>query len=236
MKNKNTIVTHEHPGRPRYEMKYPKAAEWTFTQLMRVNGVNTEKGSKDFGKGANCTMLTLRKNLDHVMYVCGADGKIKQPKKLSAHSFVVPVTGVTAEPDSESGLGRRAKLFRLRSVAAKDHSLDKAPRKARKVNSEVAEVIAAAQEIIATETAIQIAPAAPVVAPVIPTVPTPSVPVQTSETVIVTDAPEVAHNTPIEAATEIVQTGIVDNTGTPPATSTLPMVEVVSPASEKAQA
>ena len=218
MKNKNIIVTHEHPGRPRYEMKFPRLAEWTFTQLMRVNDVNTDRGSEDFGKGANCTMLTLRKNLDRVMYQLDANGKIKQPKKLSSHSIVVPVVGVTAEPDTESGLGRRAKLYRLRTVAAKDHSLDKAPRKARKVNSEVAEVIAAAQEIIATETPIQIAPAAPVVAPVIPTAPT---------------APVEQENAPVASPVETYPNP--DNTGTPPATETLPVVEtIVAPESPTA--
>jgi hypothetical protein len=184
MKNKNTIGTREHPGRPRYEMKYPKSAEWTFTQLMKANGVNTELGSKTFGKGENCTMLTLRKNLKHDMFT--------KSKRVNPHSVVVAVMGATAEPDSESGLGRRAKLYRLRTVAAKDHSAAKAPSKASKVNTEVAETIAAAQKIIATATPVLITPASEV-APVIPTAPA-----------------EVASSSPVESAQAIVNSATVE--------------------------
>lgn len=107
-KKQGVAAVHEHPGRPRYEMKFPRGAEWTFTQLMAVNGVETDKGSKKFGKGDNCTMLTLRKNLKHDMF--RLDGKV------NSRSLVLEVKGVTAEPDSALGLGRRATLFRLRAI------------------------------------------------------------------------------------------------------------------------
>jgi len=162
---------------------------------MAVNGVNTEHGSKEFGKGPNCTMLTLRKNLDHVIYCLDANGKVKQPKQISSRSLVVPVKGVTAEPDSESGLGRRAKLYRLRSVAAKDHSADKAPRKARKVNKTAEQVVAEAKAILAEPTTI--INITPQPAPVIPTAPV--VPPESPETTAAFDA--VPATAPVETVT-----------------------------------
>lgn len=223
MKNENTMV-HEHPGRPRYGMKFPKSAEWTFTQLMKVNGIELDKTATKtittnngqtkvvsmFGKGENCTMLTLRKNLKHDMFT--------KSGRVNAHSLVVAVIGATAEPDSESGLGRRAKLYRLRTVAAKDHSdtKTKVPRKARKVNTEVADTIAAAQEIIATATPVLITPA-PEVAPVIPTAPAPVESAQAIVETIPASAPVIDNAVEVSAA---------DNSGTPPSTATLPVVPV----------
>ncbi len=176
---------YENPGRPRYEMKFPKGAEWTFVQLMRVNGVDTVKrlaNGKDnpnYGKGENCTMLTLRKNLDFCIYAKTAKGKVSKRKGIDPNSIVVPVEGVTAEPDSDSGLGRRATLYRLRAVPAKDHSAEIAaapvatapktrkPRKSKAtVTAEVDQTIADAKAILA-EPAVSIpettiAPAAPI--------------------------------------------------------------------------
>ena len=172
-KAKQGVVTHDHPGRPRYEMKFPRSAEWTFTQLMAANGVETDKSSKRFGKGDRCSMLTLRKNLKHDMF--RADGARK------ATSLVVEVKGVTAEPDSDSGLGRRATLYRLRSVPAKDHSTDKPAKKMVKLSDEVKAILAEPVQVV---------------------------------TIVPTPAPEP------------VAEPVADNTGTPPATATLPTVEV----------
>jgi hypothetical protein len=181
-KNKAAVTKHDHPGRPRYTMKFPRSAEWTFTQLMAVNSVETDKASKRFGKGDNCSMLTLRKNLEHDMYL-HAEGKpcvSANRTRTNPRSQVVEVKGVTAEPDSESGLGRRATLFRLRSVPAKDHTATKAPRKA-KVKATIATAkatIEAAKAILAEPAAVvTIAPAPAPVAPVIPTAPVEAAPV-----------------------------------------------------------
>ena len=163
MKTKTENTTqYENPGRPRYEMKFPTGAEWTFVQLMKRNGVDTEKrlaSGKDnpnYGKGENCTMLTLRKNLDFCIYAKTAKGKVSKRKGIDPNSIVVPVEGVTAEPDSASGLGRRATLYRLRAVPAKDHSAELAvapvatvkTRKPRKANATKANVTAEVNQTI----------------------------------------------------------------------------------------
>ncbi|VVB52419.1 Uncharacterised protein [uncultured archaeon] len=126
-KSKTSTATHDHPGRPRYTMKFPTRKEWTFTDLMRTNDVETSPKSKRFGKGPNCTMLTLRKNMEADMYL-HKEGKpliSKWRTRINPRSQVVLIDGVTAEPDSESGLGRRALLYCLR--VNKDN-VSKAPR------------------------------------------------------------------------------------------------------------
>jgi len=217
-KNTAAVIKHDHPGRPRYEMKFPRSAEWTFTQLMAVNGVDTDKGSKTFGKGPNCTMLTLRKNLEADMYL-HAEGKpciSKHRTRVNPRSQVCLVDGVTAEPDSESGLGRRAALFRLRSVAAKDHSKDKAPkakapRKAKVKAENVSETIEAeAKKILAEPTvAVTITPAAPETAPVIPTAPVETAPVAA---------------TPAPAPAPEVEVSLANETPAAPVAETAPVV------------
>ena len=168
VENKNQ---YDSPGRPRYEMKFPKGAEWTFIQLMKANGVDTVKTlengkpNPNYGKGDKCTMLTLRKNLDFVTYCLDEQGKVAHPKKVNPKSIVVPVKGVTADPNSESGLGRRATLYRLRSVPAKDHTpKSKAPK--ADVTAEVNQVIEDAKNILAESTVsipeTTITPAAPI--------------------------------------------------------------------------
>lgn len=97
-------------------MKFPTRKEWTFTDLMRANEVETNPASKRYGKGPKCTMLTLRKNMEADMYF-HKEGKpliSKNRTRVNPHSQVVLIDGVTAEPDSESGLGRRALLYCLR--------------------------------------------------------------------------------------------------------------------------
>ena len=152
-------ITHEHPGRPRYEMKFPRGAEWTFTQLMAANGVETDKSSKRFGKGEKCSMLTLRKNLDFFLYAKTANGKVSKRKGLDPKSVVVIVEGVTAEPDSSTGLGRRATLYRLRHPAVK-------------VKDTTAKMVADAKAILAEPSV-----AVTIVPEVIPAVPVETVPV-----------------------------------------------------------
>lgn len=184
----STATKYDHPGRPRYTMKFPTSAEWTFTQLMARNGVETDPKSKRFGKGEDCTMLTLRKNMEADMYL-HKEGKpliSKWRTRVNARSQVVLVEGVTAEPDSESGLGRRALLYRLRSVPAKVHAKPakvapkaKAPRKARTPKTAPGDVSESTKQyeeikaILAAPTpAVTITPT-PEVAPVIPTAPAP---------------------------------------------------------------
>ena len=188
-KKTKTAIVHDHPGRPKYLPKFPRTDEWTFNQFMAINDVDSAKylvngkPNPNFGKGPNCTMLTLRKWL-------GRDLARK------GHSEVCVIKGVTAEPDSTDGLGRRAKLYRLRSVPAKDHSADKAPRKARKVNStaKADDMVAKAKAILAEPTpAVVIAPAP---APVIPTAPV--VPAESPET---TAAFADVTSTPVETVT-----------------------------------
>lgn len=217
MKNTNkkqgvaVVHEHDHPGRPRYGMKFPRSAEWTFTQLMAVNGVETDKGSKNFGKGDKCTMLTLRKNLKHDMY--RADGE-----SVNSYSLVVEVKGVTAEPDSDSGLGRRATLYRLRAVVAKDHSVAKAtpkapieakavsvakaPRKARKAKVTAKAMINEAKAILAEPTTVLTIAPAPEVVPVAE-IPAPA-PAPEVEVAIANEAPAAPEVAPVQAPAETI--------------------------------
>lgn len=95
---------HDGPGRPKYEPVFPRTKEWSFTDFMEVNGININPNSKDFGKGPNCTMLTLRKFM------------ARDAKKLG-RSLITKIKGVTSEPNSKDGLGRRAYLYSLRAKA-----------------------------------------------------------------------------------------------------------------------
>jgi hypothetical protein len=118
MKNKNTKQSkHDHPGRPKYTPVYPRTKEWTFTDWMEANGIDTDPDSKEFGKGSNCTMLTLRKNMERDMYFHKPGKAVIAANRTRGNprSNMVIVRGVTAEPNSESGLGRRATLYALRS-------------------------------------------------------------------------------------------------------------------------
>lgn len=120
-KNKNvSAVKHESPGRPKYQPVFPRSKEWTFTDWMEANGIETNPGSKNFGKGPNCTMLTLRKHLERDMYF-HKEGKpliAKFRTKANPKSNIVILKDVTSEPNSDSGLGRRAYLYSLRANAS----------------------------------------------------------------------------------------------------------------------
>ena len=143
MKNKNAKQNkHSHPGRPKYAPKFPRSNEWTFTQFMEANDIETNPDSAKFGKGPNCTMLTLRKFMKRDMWIVKGKGRNKVVR-ARPNSLIVNVRGVTAEPNSESGLGRRANLYALRSKGVTSHApavkpvkastpkAVKAPRKAR---------------------------------------------------------------------------------------------------------
>jgi len=197
--NKSVASVHEHPGRPRYEVKFPRSAEWTFKQLMAANGVETDQGSKKFGKGDNCTMLTLRKNLKHDMF--RSDGKV------NSRSLVLEVKGVTAEPDSALGLGRRATLFRLRAIPTVKATVIKAKvvkakvvkAKAKVKTSPTAKYEATKAALFALpETTIVPAPVAP--APVAETpAPAPEV-----EIPIANEAPAAPEAAPVQAPAETI--------------------------------
>jgi hypothetical protein len=119
-KNTNTAVKHENPGRPKYIPAFPRSKEWTFTDWMEANGINTNPDSKDFGKGPKCTMLTLRKHLERDMYF-HKEGKrpiAENRTKANPRSTVLILKDVTSEPNSDSGLGRRAYLYSLRATAS----------------------------------------------------------------------------------------------------------------------
>jgi hypothetical protein len=118
MKNKNAKQNkHSHPGRPKYAPKFPRSNEWTFTQFMEANDIETNPDSAKFGKGPNCTMLTLRKFMKRDMWI--VKGKVVRARP---NSLLINVRGVTAEPNSESGLGRRANLYALRSKGVTSHA------------------------------------------------------------------------------------------------------------------
>lgn len=116
-KQTGSTKQYDSPGRPKYTPKFPKRAEFTFIQFMEINGVETNPASKNYGKGPNCTMLTLRKFLT------------RDAKKLG-RSQLFRVRGVTAEPNSKDGLGRRGYLYSVRA-GAKAVKVAKAPRKVK---------------------------------------------------------------------------------------------------------
>jgi hypothetical protein len=92
------------PGRPKYEPSFPRGNKWTFDQFCQVNGIDLETG-----KGEFCTILTLRKFLKRDMLTAS--------KRNRSNSLVVD-TGELGKVDSDSGLGRKPKLYMLRSKIA----------------------------------------------------------------------------------------------------------------------
>jgi hypothetical protein len=128
MKNKNnkkkvsTAVKHDHPGRPQYSLRHPTRKEFTFMDILKANGVDTDKvtaGGKvnpNYGKSDNCSLLTIRKSLERDMYfhTTGKRAIAANRTRVNPRSEFCIVAGVTAEPDSASGLGRRALVYCLR--------------------------------------------------------------------------------------------------------------------------
>ena len=102
-------------GRPAYAPIFPRTDEWTFEDWCHVNGVETNRNNKKYGKGPNCSMLTLRKALERDMNLHSAEtGEVT---RANPRSTIVLVKGVTADPKSKKGLGRRALVYSLRSKA-----------------------------------------------------------------------------------------------------------------------
>ena len=180
---------HEHPGRPRYEMQYPLTLTFTFTELMDANGVDTHKyagnghKNKNFGKGENATMLTIRKNLK---YELASEVKLPDKEILKKTPSVYLMKGYTSKPVSDGGLGRRGLLYRLAStpfatalVEAKVRGAGgltedvtakvKATRKTRKAVTAV-DTTAAVDKTIADAKAILAEPASTVTIPAAPSV------------------------------------------------------------------
>ena len=147
-KTQTNTTKHDHPGRPRHTMKWPKSMCFTFTAIMDANGCDTKPG-KHYGKKVDekgCTMLTCRKNLEQDMFFHKPGSKPCKANRtrVNPRSQVVLIHDVTAEPESESGLGRRALLYCLRvnkdSVTATPRKastpkVGKAPRKVKTVIS-----------------------------------------------------------------------------------------------------
>ena len=109
MKNQDTQTKNKPAGRPKYEPIFPTAKEWTFSDFMEANDINTESGTEGYGKGPLCSMLTLRKFMTRDMFTGSGDTKRANPRSL-----IVTVKGVTAEPNSENGIGRRGLVYALR--------------------------------------------------------------------------------------------------------------------------
>lgn len=98
--NKNSKqVKHNGPGRPRYEVKWPRG-KFTFTDLEIENGVNP-----DTGRGKECTTLTLRKAL-------------KRELTNRRSGAVIHLKDALADPNSESGLGRKQYVYTRRTGVA----------------------------------------------------------------------------------------------------------------------
>ena len=106
--------TQKGPGRPAYVPKLPTKLRWTMLDLQLCNKVNPATG-----KGPNCSKLTLVNWL--------ADELANRRSGL-----VLKVTGETKEPNSKSGLGRKAFVYVLRSrkdELTKDSTPAKTPAK-----------------------------------------------------------------------------------------------------------
>ena len=153
------------PGRPMYAPKFPRSLMFTMTAFCEANGVNPETG-----KGKNCSKLTLIKFLGR-----------KQGKSLVAR------LKATAEPNSDTGLGRKPFLFCMKDrldeakakiaewdakAKAKETPKAKAPRKARTPKTVTVDVGVSqtTQDYEAQKAALL----APTVAPVITPDPTPA--------------------------------------------------------------
>lgn len=173
------------PGRPAYVPNFPRTDEWTFEDWCNANEVQTSRKSKRYGKGPKCTMLTLRKYLDRDMNVRDEKGEFV---RRNSRSTIVMVKGVTADPNSAKGLGRRSLVYALREKApksiAKDISTSDTP------TSDALEQTKA--DLLAPTPAVTISPQ-PVAEPVIVTpqvTETVAVTAPATETVAETVAPE----------------------------------------------
>ncbi len=122
---------YEHPGRPRYQTVYPEALTWTFKDLMKANGVETNPDSENYGRGPRCTLLTLRKGIEADRFFHREGAPLTEANRTGPNpdSVVCVVEGMTADPDSARGLGRRAVVFCLRVNLGKVNTAAKAAAK-----------------------------------------------------------------------------------------------------------
>ena len=102
MKNKSkkqiNTAKHNHPGRPRHILALPSREEFVFQDICKVN--------------PDCSLLTCRKGLKRDMYILHP--KTNKILRVNPRSRVCLVKGVTSEPNSTTGLGRRALVYCLR--------------------------------------------------------------------------------------------------------------------------
>ena len=202
----------DHPGRPRYTMVYPATLTFTFVELMQANGVDTRRTLKsgddnpNYGRGDNCTMLTVRKNLKFAL--------------SNEDAFLMK--GYTAVPDS-NGLGRRGLLYRHQSTPFAEALVEAKVRGAEGLKAEIPaskdtrksksktktpakaaidKTIADAKSILSEPAStVQIAPAPQTPAPVDNT-PAPAAEVPSTVAVHITpeNIPVEANSTPVETA------------------------------------
>lgn len=167
---------YDHPGRPMYDPSFPRTKEFTFTDFEIANGVNPKTG-----KGKECTTLTLRKWL-------------KRDKAKVGHSVLVRIKGVTADPMSKKGLGRRAYLYSLRSKV----NATRTPKAATPAPSDVSE---ATKSYEATKAALLSDTSVPVTAPAPEPTPevTPTPAPETAPVEAVAETAPVANETPAPA-------------------------------------
>ena len=119
-------------------------------EWMEANGINTNPDSKDFGKGSDCTMLTLRKYMERTMYFHKEGKRLIAANRTKANpqSNIVILGGVTSEPNSEKGLGRRAYVYSLRVNAPVNADVaSSTPRKARKVRKSRTATVTAPSDV-----------------------------------------------------------------------------------------
>jgi len=121
-KQNGTAIKYEHPGRPRHQTKWPEELMFPFKRICAVN--------------PDCELLTNRKNLERDMYLHkpGKKASVASRTRINPRSQVCEVVGLTAEPDSKKGLGRRGKVYCLR--VNKDNAKIKAAVEAFKASQE----------------------------------------------------------------------------------------------------
>jgi hypothetical protein len=173
------------PGRPAYQPLYPRTKEWTFDDWAEANGVETDRKSAKYGKGKSCTMLTLRKNMKYDM---GIYDEKDEFVRNNPKSVIVLQRGITADPQSKNGLGRRALVYALRArvgsgrtsaaVTPKATTTPKATRKSKKSTGDLTQATQTYEDIKAALTApvvevtavtvpaVTVTPELPVTAPV----------------------------------------------------------------------
>jgi hypothetical protein len=232
MKNKNTKQNqHSHPGRPKYTPVYPRTKEWTFTDWMEANGIDINPNSKSFGKGPNCTMLTLRKAMERDMFFHKQGKRIVAANRTKANprSTMLVVRGVTAEPNSESGLGRRATLYCLRAKGASVKHATVAPKASAKpaVKAKASAKISTKSQTPVSDALdkIHAALATPDPVPATPTLTVPAVTIAPEATpapvIPVAPAPEPVAETPAPVIPEAAPAPVVTETATLAPVSTL---------------